>query len=403
MNSTNYSKPMSLEELKADFDSFNNTSAPALEPSQAKQEEVVLANHVASAGESELTNAKPSELGYIPLLNEWRPTVAKVIKHFDLAYSEDDFWLHLNTKLLGNLSGSALDEISPYNLIEFLIVCMDNNLNPLKSEVTGYYDSFSRTLKTQILLDGYCRIYSSHPQTDGMEYVYHDKQSVEVTVSYYEYDPKTRERVAKKRKVNRELPRTVECKIYRKDRKFPTIGCADIEDLGTSAAWQQHPLQMMRNRAFTRAVRMCYNLEGASYADIDDLKENIALDLNIQRAQEKAMQAKELEVKQALKGATCADEMNRILNNLNEDDLKLLGSTGLSALREYAQERLNRLKELKAQAQAQKQMANVVKPQPVVTAKAQSSSNDDPIARFTAMHAGSNIGPNDLCDLSTMF
>lgn len=74
--------------------------------------------------------------------------------------------------------------------------------------------------------------------------------------------------------VTKEIPSMVECKIYRKDMAHPTIGYAFIDDIGKTGAWTGHPCQMMCNRAFTRAVRMAYNLEGTSSEDVAELKSN---------------------------------------------------------------------------------------------------------------------------------
>lgn len=285
----------------ADFEGLTPADAPAnadLHPAVA--EDVFLEQTGTSA---ELrSDAPPSELGYIPLLDSYVPAVKEIIEHFSLKYSPEDFWLHLNAKLLSGLYGDQLNSLNPYSIIEFLLVCKDNNLNPLKSEVAGYYDWNTCSIKTQILLDGYCRIYSSHPQTDGMEYVCHGSQSVELTVTEYFKDQDGKRR-AHSRLEKRELPRTVECRIYRKDRKFPTVGCADIEDIGTSAAWQQHPLQMMRNRAFTRAVRMAFNLEGASYSDVEEINTEAQQTLLLQRrlndVSAKVLREKEAKLKAA--------------------------------------------------------------------------------------------------------
>ena len=227
--------------------------------------------------------ARPSETGLLPLLDAFRPTVEDVIRHFGISYSTEDFWVHLNSRLLSGLFPQDLDELNPYSVIEYLTLCRDNDLNPLKPEVGAFYDWNTKCIKSQILLDGYARIYSRHPQTDGMEYVYHGETEVELFRTVYEYDPQSGQKKMKRVSYLCRIPRTVECRIFRKDRKFPTCGSADAEDIGNSPAWQQHPLQMLRNRAFTRAVRLAFNLEGASYGDVEDIHENREFELSLKR------------------------------------------------------------------------------------------------------------------------
>lgn len=232
---------------------------------------------------NDMPYARPSETGLLPLLDAFRPTVEEVIRHFGIAYSTEDFWVHLNSRLLSGLFPQDLDELNPYSVIEYLTLCRDNDLNPLRPEVGAYYDWNTKCIKSQILLDGYARIYSTHPQTDGMEYVCHGETEVELFRTVYDYDQQSGKKIMKRVSYTCRIPRTVECRIYRKDRKFPTCGSADAEDIGNSPAWQQHPLQMMRNRAFTRAVRLAFNLEGASYGDVEDIHENREFELSLKR------------------------------------------------------------------------------------------------------------------------
>lgn len=274
----NSSSAMKLQDFAMNFSkSFvanGSDNSPANTQITAKERKAI--DSTTSGLRSDLP---PAQLGYVPLLDSYVATIEDILQHFEMKYSITDFWLHLNTKLFGSLSTYVLNEVNPFSIMDFLQVCKDNNLNPLKAEVAGYFDWTSKSIKPQILLDGYCKIFNTHPQTDGMEYNCIGSQEVELTIT--EYVKENGQRRAKTRPYKTVLPRTVECRIYRKDRKFPTVGCADIEDIGTSAAWQQHPLQMLRNRAFTRAVRMAFNLEGASYSDVEEIVEhdNYALEL----------------------------------------------------------------------------------------------------------------------------
>ena len=221
-----------------------------------------------------IRNAIPDRDHILPLIDTFLPVVLKVKHQFNIAGSIDDLWLHLNYKILKDVPSNILSSIAPQCINEYLYTCLDNNLNPLKTEIASYFDEKSKTIKTQILLEGYIKIYATNPLSDGLEYVMHDIVTKEFKETTWVWDQNARRKVPHDTMVTKEIPSMVECKIYRKDMAHPTIGYAFIDDIGKTGAWTGHPCQMMCNRAFTRAVRMAYNLEGTSSEDVAELKSN---------------------------------------------------------------------------------------------------------------------------------
>ena len=229
----------------------------------------------------EIKYADPAQTGYLPLIDMFEPVVMQIKKQFNLTADINDIWLHINHKMFSEVPRQNLALISPYNVLEHLYTCVDNNLNPLKPEVASYYvaDMKNRihSIKTQILLEGYNKIYSTHPQSNGLEYQIYADVEREFTETEWVTNPETRRREPKKKLVKKMVPSRVECRIYRKDMDHPTVGFAFPDDIGNTGAWQGHPSQMMCNRAFTRAVRMAYNLEGTSAEDVAEISHQNAV------------------------------------------------------------------------------------------------------------------------------
>lgn len=226
---------------------------------------------------NDIKNAVPAQTGYLPLIDLFEPVVLQIKKQFNLSADINDIWLHINHKLFADVPRDNLGCISPYNVLEHLYVCIDNNLNPLKPEVASYYvydyKTNTHSIKTQILLEGYNKIYSTHPQSNGLEYQIYPDVEREFIETEWVTDPQTKKKIKRNKVVKKLVPSRVECRIFRKDMEHPTVGFAFPDDIGNTGAWTGHPSQMMCNRAFTRAVRMAYNLEGTSAEDVVELKD----------------------------------------------------------------------------------------------------------------------------------
>lgn len=226
---------------------------------------------------NDIKNAVPAQTGYLPLIDLFEPVVLQIKKQFNLSADINDIWLHINHKMFADVPRENLGFISPYNVLEHLYTCIDNNLNPLKPEVGSYYaydyKTSTHSIKTQILLEGYNKIYSTHPQSNGLEYQIYPDVEREFIETEWVTDPQTKKKVKRNKVVKKLVPSRVECRIFRKDMEHPTVGFAFPDDIGNTGAWTGHPSQMMCNRAFTRAVRMAYNLEGTSAEDVVELKD----------------------------------------------------------------------------------------------------------------------------------
>lgn len=226
---------------------------------------------------NDIKNAVPAQTGYLPLIDLFEPVVLQIKKQFNLSADINDIWLHINHKMFADVPRENLGFISPYNVLEHLYTCIDNNLNPLKPEVGSYYaydyKTSTHSIKTQILLEGYNKIYSTHPQSNGLEYQIYPDVEREFIETEWVTDPQTKKKVKRNKVVKKFVPSRVECRIFRKDMEHPTVGFAFPDDIGNTGAWTGHPSQMMCNRAFTRAVRMAYNLEGTSAEDVVELKD----------------------------------------------------------------------------------------------------------------------------------
>lgn len=263
----NNQAPMSIEDLEMQMN-----QGVAMEQAAPQQ----MANNGTGAVRPDVKYADPSQAGYLPLLDLFEPVVEQIKKQFNMTTDINDIWLHINHKMFADVPRENLGFISPYNVLEHLYTCIDNNLNPLKPEVGSYYafdfKSNTHSIKTQILLEGYNKIYSTHPQSNGLEYQIYPDVEREFVESEWVTNPQTHKKEKRNKIVKKMIPSRVECRIYRKDMEHPTVGFAFPDDIGNTGAWTGHPSQMMCNRAFTRAVRMAYNLEGTSSEDVVEIK-----------------------------------------------------------------------------------------------------------------------------------
>jgi len=244
------------------------------QPVQSQDQMCIVGNNGVRA---DIKFADPAQKGYLPLNDLFEPVVVQIKKQFNLSTDINEIWLHINHKLFADVPFENRCAICPYNVLEYLYVCIDNNLNPLKPEVASYYvydyKTNTHSIKTQILLEGYNKIYSTHPQSNGLEYQIYPDVEREFIETEWVTDPQTKKKVKRNRVVKKLVPSRVECRIFRKDMEHPTVGFAFPDDIGNTGAWTGHPSQMMCNCAFTRAVRMAYNLEGTSAEDVFELKD----------------------------------------------------------------------------------------------------------------------------------
>jgi hypothetical protein len=92
-------------------------------------------------------------------------------------------------------------------------------------------------------VDGWGKIINSHPQFDGMKFV--------------ESAPG-----------DDELPRFIECTIYRKDRRVATSIREYMYEAHTGhGAWLTHPRRMLRHKAMVQCARACFGFGGVYEPD----------------------------------------------------------------------------------------------------------------------------------------
>lgn len=115
----------------------------------------------------------------------------------------------------------------------FAELCKSSGLNPFKREVWFVKAGGRAQIMTGI--NGYLAIANRHPQFDGME----------VTFEY----------AADKLK-------SATCKVYRKDRKFPSVATARIEEwVKPTPIWKEKPSVMLGKVAKSIAIREAFSLE----------------------------------------------------------------------------------------------------------------------------------------------
>lgn len=115
----------------------------------------------------------------------------------------------------------------------FAELCKSSGLNPFKREVWFVKAGGRAQIMTGI--NGYLAIANKHPQFDGME----------VTIEW-----------------EGEKLRSATCKVYRKDRKFPSTAQALISEWAKpTPIWKEKPSVMLAKVAKSIAIREAFSLE----------------------------------------------------------------------------------------------------------------------------------------------
>jgi len=114
----------------------------------------------------------------------------------------------------------------------FIEFCKSTGLNPFKKEL--WFIKAGGRVQIMTGINGFMSIANSHPQYDGM--------TVEVD--------------------NDEDPQKATCKVYRKDRKYPTEGVALMKEYKKSGpTWSQMPRTMLTKVAKSIALREAFTQE----------------------------------------------------------------------------------------------------------------------------------------------
>jgi phage recombination protein Bet len=135
-----------------------------------------------------------------------------------------------NMEMLNTLRNTVAPGLTDPEFLLFAEMCRATGLNAATKEIWAIKAGGRLQLMTGI--NGFLKIANSHPQFDGMEVVYEwdDKQLVSATA-----------------------------KVYRKDRRFPSIATAYMAEYGKKTPiWAQMPSIMLSKCAKSLAIREAF-------------------------------------------------------------------------------------------------------------------------------------------------
>lgn len=135
----------------------------------------------------------------------------------------------------------------------FKQMCLATGLNPFKREIWCIVTGEGQWRKVQMMagINGFVSIANSHPQFDGMEIVEGKTQQIKAGEAIIE------------------APIEVTAKVYRKDRKFPSVFTAKwaeyaqplVTQKGKLSIWAQKPSVMLAKCAKSMALREAFPQE----------------------------------------------------------------------------------------------------------------------------------------------
>jgi phage recombination protein Bet len=137
-------------------------------------------------------------------------------------------------KIILTLKRTVAQGLTDEEFMLFAQFCKSTKLNPFKKEIWAIKAGGRLQLMTGIA--GYLAIANSNPQFDGME--------VDVTTD------------------DKGKPVKATCKVYRKDRKYPSVGIALMSEFAKSTPiWSQMPSVMLQKVAKSIALREAFPQE----------------------------------------------------------------------------------------------------------------------------------------------
>jgi len=160
-----------------------------------------------------------------------------------------------DTKTLSIIKNTVAKTATVEEFHMFVEFCKGTGLNPFKKEIWFIKD---KTGKVQMMtgVNGFYSIANDNPQFDGIEIIETGEQEIELLLSGNK---------VKKIKV----PKSVEAKVYRKDRKIPFTAIAKwdeyskplITPYGNLSVWGQMPSVMLSKCAESMALRKAFPQE----------------------------------------------------------------------------------------------------------------------------------------------
>lgn len=125
-----------------------------------------------------------------------------------------------------------------------LIVADQHNLNPFTDEIYAILDPVRDKVKAVVGVDGWTRIINSHPEFDGMEFVY----SGDVVNNISGAKP---------------CDSFITCKIFRKDRAHPVAVTEYLSECYVDTlAWNKKTRRQLRHKAVIQCARYAFSLTG---------------------------------------------------------------------------------------------------------------------------------------------
>jgi len=152
-----------------------------------------------------------------------------------------------NVSLLNMLAKTACKDIkSDDELLAFVIICANYQLNPLVKEIYAFKNSFGAIVPV-VGVDGWLAIANRNPQFDGIqcEPIFEDGK---VTA--------------------------IKCTIWRKDRNHPAIHIEYMKACKLpTKPWQSHPERMLEWKAIIQTIRIAFSISGIYDPDEAELIE----------------------------------------------------------------------------------------------------------------------------------
>lgn len=141
-------------------------------------------------------------------------------------------------------------------MLALLVVAEQYQLNPFTKEIYAFPDKDNGIIPV-VGVDGWSRIINTHPQYDGMEFVYSD---VKVKMPGSKVD----------------CPEWIDCTIYRKDRSRPTIIREFLDEVyrapfqgnnngnrfTINGPWQSHTKRQLRHKSIIQCARIALGFSG---------------------------------------------------------------------------------------------------------------------------------------------
>lgn len=153
-------------------------------------------------------------------------------------------------KLVDTLKATVAQGLNDHEFMLFVQLCKSSGLNPFRKEVWAIKAGGRLQIMTGI--NGYLAIANNHHQFDGME--------VDV-----ETDDKGK-------------PTKATCKVYRKDRRFPSVGIALMSEFGKETPiWKQMPSVMLTKVAKSIAIREAFPQELAGIYTEEEMPREFSL------------------------------------------------------------------------------------------------------------------------------